>query len=850
MMMSEELEAILRAQFDGGYDTAREAEQLQSAIDRLASDPLARQHISGIVDAAVEARTENAHWTRSLTRAAAFLKALVPHPRARRTAHLATGFRFLAWGMLARGHRGGFPVALAALFTVMGGAVVALALVGRSHGLEYWVSAASLLGPLAFFATGKVLQPASSRASDQLDEATRQLARSVLRQWRAEAADRIPLYQLPVRFSPEVSVMDSWATISRGPAPEPPRLEGTFDSVASVFRAEGMPGRLVVLGEAGSGKSTLAASLTRALLIEPEARSGLTATAGPAGPVPVMLALAAWNPGSVALQDWAAAEIARANPRLGTETLGRGGTARTLAARLLSQRRILMVLDGLDEIQEVDRRAAFRQLCHAAQEGQALVVTCRTREYARIVSDSGHPMPETPVIRLHPVPPTDASAYLAAAGRRSGGRAGELAALLDAAPHGPLAEALQSPLCLSLATSVYQDRRDPAELARYSSRDEVLQHLLYELIPALYSAPAHGYPPVSGPAAVAAARRWLTWLAGWLGPGVQSQDIDWWQLPRQVPGWFTGGLIGTLVGCVLGAASGLAAAARFSSGTSVLLGVIVGIVAGALGGITAARPPGHPLAVEFRFKWDYWRFAGCLAAGAAVGLTIDYADHLGGGLIAGLITAVVVGVACALPAIRAAGRAPGIFAGFAVSVMVGLAGGLSAGNSHPVWSGLAAGLVFMIGAWVFTGLFQLAPARLAGSPQVLLDRDRIGALAVAGIAGVTSGVVYGIALGPLFAVVAGAALAVAVALTVSEWGAFTAARIWLALSGALPLRAMSFLNEAYARGVLREVGASYQFRHIQLKEALLARAADGKNIPPVTGGGPGASTLGNRADAV
>ena len=51
MTMSEELEAILRAQYDGGYNTAREGQQLLSAIERLAADPLESQRIRNIVDA-------------------------------------------------------------------------------------------------------------------------------------------------------------------------------------------------------------------------------------------------------------------------------------------------------------------------------------------------------------------------------------------------------------------------------------------------------------------------------------------------------------------------------------------------------------------------------------------------------------------------------------------------------------------------------------------------------------------------------------------------------------------------------------------------------------------------------
>jgi hypothetical protein len=47
----------------------------------------------------------------------------------------------------------------------------------------------------------------------------------------------------------------------------------------------------------------------------------------------------------------------------------------------------------------------------------------------------------------------------------------------------------------------------------------------------------------------------------------------------------------------------------------------------------------------------------------------------------------------------------------------------------------------------------------------------------------------------------------------SAWGWYTLARSWLALRGRLPWRLMSFLDDAHRRGVLRQSGAVYQFRH-------------------------------------
>jgi hypothetical protein len=47
-----------------------------------------------------------------------------------------------------------------------------------------------------------------------------------------------------------------------------------------------------------------------------------------------------------------------------------------------------------------------------------------------------------------------------------------------------------------------------------------------------------------------------------------------------------------------------------------------------------------------------------------------------------------------------------------------------------------------------------------------------------------------------------------------------AARVWLAGRSRLPAKLMPFLDDAYRRGVLRQVGAVYQFRHARLQEHL------------------------------
>jgi hypothetical protein len=57
-------------------------------------------------------------------------------------------------------------------------------------------------------------------------------------------------------------------------------------------------------------------------------------------------------------------------------------------------------------------------------------------------------------------------------------------------------------------------------------------------------------------------------------------------------------------------------------------------------------------------------------------------------------------------------------------------------------------------------------------------------------------------------------------LCVTTWGPWLIARTWLPLSRKLPWSVMTFLNDAHRRGVLRQAGGLYQFRHARLQHHL------------------------------
>lgn len=106
---------------------------------------------------------------------------------------------------------------------------------------------------------------------------------------------------------------------------------------------------------------------------------------------------------------------------------------------------------------------------------------------------------------------------------------------------------------------------------------------------------------------------------------------------------------------------------------------------------------------------------------------------------------------------------------------------------------------------------------LGGSLIAVLLRPLVGDLRWALTDGLFVGAISGIA-GALCYALAGTA-----------WGQWTAlVRFWLPLTGRLPWDTAAFLDDAYQRGVLRQTGAVYQFRHIRLQHHLARGYREGR----------------------
>jgi hypothetical protein len=248
--------------------------------------------------------------------------------------------------------------------------------------------------------------------------------------------------------------------------------------------------------------------------------------------------------------------------------------------------------------------------------------------------------------------------------------------------------------------------------------------------------------------------------------------------------------------------------------------------------------------------WQLWRatrseerFVVGLGAGLVSGIGFGLGVGLAFGLWAGLGfgswigfmvgTLFASGESNAVPSRRLRPRIGRIAAGLGAGLVCGLVLWLAAGLVY----GLGAGLMFGLMSGIAFGL-KSEPLTEAASPAVVLGRDRRTALVLLSLVPLAAGVLFGIIVlpkrGSAFTVVLAAEVVVLLPLLwlmrlvvvkyLTAWPTYIGARCWLALNHRLPWPLMAFLDDAHQRGILRQVGSVFQFRHIDLQRRLASHA--------------------------
>ncbi|QXJ23746.1 NACHT domain-containing protein [Actinomadura graeca] len=609
-----------------------------------------------------------------------------------------------------------------------------------------------------------VLQARADRVTvDDLDAITAQLAELVNEDWHQEAAvRRLDLHAGLVPFRWSLTGFDEDAVV------DIPTMMDAF--VASPSR------RLVITGEPGAGKTSLAVLLTLDL-VKRRTEDGT-------GPVPVKLSLANWVPHEQGLIKWLEEE-------LGVQFLflrNKGKYPPDTIERLLTTRKILPVLDGLDELSwDASARAnPIEQINDALVRLPGLIITCRTEHFQNATMDRA-PIRDAKVVELRDLDPRSVVDYLS--GIMDGRARWEpVFASLRGEPDGRLAHALSTPLMVALAREVYKDPgTEPEELldtGRFPGSEDLRDHLLRRLVPAVFpSLPAQDRRDGWHGADVG---RWLRFLAAGMNAR-ELPNIAWWTLPelagrrqRVLAGVLGGGISGATAGLAFGTVGWL----RWGSATGVLIGVLAAVAGGAGMAVPAAR--NLPIPSELQFGWqDKWQtmLMGSLCTALAGGVSGFLLGGAGGAILVGAVVGIPLGLAYsgAQPDATVRIGSPRILLrrDRRVVVFFGLAYGLTSG-------GVAWFLVHPVFGVVFGMCSALCGGLLYGLPWVLALRSAKG----------KAGVVASVHLF-LFTLI-----------------------LWPGGKTPPPWKLMDFLDEAHKRGVLRRVGPVYQFQHVYLQGEL------------------------------
>jgi hypothetical protein len=688
-----------------------------------------------------------------------------------------------AW--LLRTGMGGGP-GIASLLAVAGGATV--------------LASAYALGHV----TWRRWQLSHRRYEDVLrhrvDAATTALARAQQIQWRREErlrrlADPGPL---AVRWTAADPLhTDHWVNIRADGRDDPLDLDGAITEITDVF-ARVPSGRLAVLGTAGAGKSIVA---LRFVLDTLEHHS-------PGEPVPVLLSLPTWNPTDRGLWDWVADRMATEHPELAEPS----GVGSRIADELATPERLLLVLDGLDEMPPAWRTEALQGMNEAMGRNGRMLLTCRTAEY-RAAVDAADVLTAAAAVQLQPLRYADLADYLTRTTRKRGADgstkwAPVLARIRDR-PDDPAARTLRrvlaTPLMVALARTGYSDTAaDPVDLldaTRFPDPTSVENHLIDRLIPAVYTESPDSSARRRWDATDA--YRWLTLLARDAAVHSSGGELTWWTYQATTARWIATGVVVAVYLAVLGVVYSQGFnqpidASPFGQVPVYLVYAVIGLPTLAIALFVAwARVP-VPVRLQFRQRRRSLALR-TVVGGAASAVVWRFLE-------------VPIPVAVAFAIIVVLRAAPGTAT--TVSVVPGPGTLLRADRTAALVLGVPH---LVLGGWQrwFFAVFVLGPLTTIAEWQQHIGHGTITA------------VTWTITITLLVVI----AFCYGVADTSS--GRFALVRLAFAARGNLPWRLMDFLDDAHRRGVLRQYGGVYRFRHASLHTRLAGDVQPRKPSAPI-----------------
>ncbi len=725
------------------------------------------------------------------------------------------------------------------------------------------------------------------------------LAQAVRAQWRTAATERALLTPAPIAVRWSLSTLPVAGSVAAAigvpdEAPAFPPLPGQNRVTEERLREGGSrrelfdvyagvaSGRVVVVGAPGAGKSGAAVLLVLDALHH---RDTVGDTERVRVPVPVLLTAHSWDPHTCSALDWLVTRLAADYPLF----QHRGGYAEARA--LVRDEKVALILDGLDEMDEAARPAALQALSDAPFR---VVVLSRSHEMIHATETTW--LAGAVALHLREVTGSEAADYLQRANPGpTPSRWAQLLAELREHPGNVLPSTLTNPLALTLVRDTYRAGDDISPLldtTRYRGREDMEQDLIARVLPAAYLARPGRPPPRYS---LTQATQALGFIARHMNHD-RTRDLLWSHIPRWAPttprllaSMLAGGVLGGLVAApvcwlVSTLAYGPNAWLNFT-----LFGLGYGAGVGLLLGLANGRGGREPKRVK---NWRAVSLRRVLTTGLAYGIVVGLAGSVVAIGLMGLITlrspdlhkmrvfwllfGLEFGLIFGLPfglkrdllfGLAGAESSPQrALKSWRQDLTFGLTFGLLVGFLAGLWNGsmtgLLLGLLIALMTWLmrrFAGRFAVGLAlgleegeRSPQGPLASWRDDRVFGLVV--------GLTFGLAVGmgwvltltlipfatnsealhaPMTAsigVIIGLVVGLVYGVTSSVTWPTTLAWLQLRRSRRVPaVGLMPFLDDARTRGVLRTVGAVYQFRHATLQDHLASQATSS----PATSSEPG-----------
>ncbi|EIV91285.1 hypothetical protein [Frankia sp. QA3] len=687
--------------------------------------------------------------------------------------------------------------------------------------LDVALKVAGLIGGFGAIITVLVERP--KEPAKTVDELRESLRAQIREEWRLEADQRglLHLPLLPITLEARDALGSAGGSGSAGSSGSTgdggarsillPRGDVAWEpahyrAFAAGLVRDGLLRRAIVTGTAGGGKSTFGLLLTLGLLdVDGDPSAAAAGGAGAQGWIPLLLTIASWD----THEDFAAwfdRQLRTTYPSTAALRPARDGT---LLTALLAADRVLLVLDGVDEVRTSSPDVSAVRLIGAKVQDRPVLLLARdgTPGLADLHSSA--------VLALVRPTADQVRAYLSLLAQRRPGPATWQPVLRELRDHpqSVLAAALGTPFMVSLAYRCCADGLEPArlvELAAERGRDGLERFLIDRF---LEDAMARFTSPTP-----ARARRTVEYMAGRMVE-LKQEMLAWWRLQEGVPMAAFTAAVGLLAAPAYRIALILPPGLTRGFAIGILLSLVFGMTRGRdmdrsaaiVGAVTsaavvlafglAATTPGEALAHATQFgtallltllQWNRMfesvrtvlrTAAGVALATAAATELVAFAcrgdagptrgAHVGLSVFLGVAVAVAVARSMTEPAApmtparvdlrRWEGRPPiwrflltGVAACMLVGTAGGFVGGVRDGGAHGIGVAVLFSIVvgFPVGlvAGIVTWLNQPPPgggSTAAATPRSTFRADMVIALGCVVLVGLITAGAIALVLGPL-----------------------------------------------------------------------------------------------------